>query len=73
MKPNDILEWNCPKFGFKRQWRVLGCHLGGTGQESIIELENVTETAGRVEHISPFPLPSLFVPEALLRDLQIIL
>lgn len=68
--PGEILEWVCPRFGFVRQWRVLGVYLGATGQEGIVELENVTEEPGLVPDLSPFPIQNLYVPEALLRTLR---
>jgi hypothetical protein len=68
---HDVIEWTCPTFGSKRRWKILGIHLGALGQESIVEMESVTHRPGQIPHLSPFPLPILYVPESLLRCLPI--
>ena len=47
------------------QWRVRGIHLGAEGQESIIEIENVSHTPGWTGQWEYHPV--MFVPEIILR------
>lgn len=71
--PGDMLEWRCPNFpGVSARWRVVSICLGALGQESIIEIASLSHTPGDVPHLSPFPLPLLYVPEPLLRGLTIV-
>ncbi len=72
-RPGDVLEWRCPKYPeVVHRWHVRGCHIGGEGQESLIEIESLTHEPGTVEDLSPFGLPVLWVPEPLLRGLKIV-
>jgi len=70
-KVDDILEWQCPKFpNSKARWRVVGCFYGATGQESLIEMECLTHTAGWTGEWEWHP--RVFVPEPLTRVLKLV-
>lgn len=67
MKPGDVLEWNDDS-ATSHRWRVVGIHLGGRGQEGIVEMQSITHRPGRSG-------PStwherVFVPEVLTRSLR---
>lgn len=66
-KPNDVLVWRDKHSTHK--WRVVGVHLGGEGQESLIEMESVTHTPGWTGEWETHP--RVFVPEVLIRTLEI--
>jgi hypothetical protein len=73
MEVGNILEWRCSRFPHVvHRWRVLGVYLGGLGQESLIEIESLTHKPGEVPDLSPFGLPTLWVPEPLLRNLMVV-
>lgn len=65
MKPNDIIYCPDKKFGHHRFYRVVGCHYGALGHESVIELESLTENPG-VAYGRCLPKTTM-VPEPLLR------
>lgn len=69
MKPGDILVWKDQKFGIDRRWRVVGVFHGALGQESLIEMENITERPGWTGEWEWHP--RVFVPEVLTRDLTV--
>lgn len=69
MNVGDILEWQCPKFPHVvHRWRVVGIHLGATGQESLIEAESTTHQPGWTGEWEYHP--RVFIPEPLTRDLK---
>ena len=66
MRPDDLLEYRCPRFGIVTQWRVVGVYLGATGVQSLIDVLPVTKSA-------PKDTPTPFsVPEQMTRHLTII-
>jgi hypothetical protein len=70
MSPGDVIRWQCPKFpNVIHDWRVIGVHLGAVGQESLIEMESLTHSPGWTGEWEFHP--RLFVPEVLLRGLQV--
>lgn len=73
-KPGDVLEWRgYPDFPeVFRRWRVEGVHYGALRQESIVEMVSLSERPGDVPHVSPFPMPLLYVPAELLNGLTVI-
>lgn len=76
MLPGDILEWRCPKFPHVvARWRVVGVHLGGKNDEgrdteSLIEMESVTHAPGWTGQWEYHP--RVFVPEVLVRHLNVV-
>lgn len=70
--PGTVLEWR--NGANSHRWRVLGVHLGATGQESLIEMESITHRPGDIPHVvpAPFHMQAAFVPEVLTRDLVIV-
>jgi hypothetical protein len=64
IRPDDLLEYRCPKFGIVTQWRVVGVRLAGEGYQSMIDVLPVTKIA-----IDPAPFS---VPEQMTRSLTII-
>jgi hypothetical protein len=64
-RPGDLFEYRCPRWGYVTQWRVLSVCLGGLRQESLIEIEPVTNTPG---HSTRGTEKSMWVPEPLLRN-----
>lgn len=66
LRPGDIVQWQCPNFpGVVHRWQVHGVHYGALGQESLIEMENLTHGAGQTGEWEFHP--RVFVPEVLLR------
>ena len=66
MRPDDLLEYRCPRFGIVTQWRVVGVYLGATGVQSLIDVCPVTK-ATLHDTSAPFS-----VPEQMTRGLTII-
>lgn len=66
MKPGDIVMWRDEKFGVHRFWQIEGVHLGGEGQEGLIEIRNLMEKPGVSGPSGQHP--TTFVPEPLLRN-----
>lgn len=65
-RPDDILEYRCPRFGIVTQWRIVAVRLGGTGVQSLIDVIPITKSA-------PPGTPAPFaVPEQMTRGLQIV-
>ena len=64
MRPDDLLEHRCPRFGIVTQWRVVAIHLAGEGYQSMIHVLPVTCLASE-----PAPFR---VPEQMTRHLTII-
>ena len=65
MKPGDLLEYRCPRYGIVWQWRVLEVALGGEREESLI----------RVSSVMAHPQPGeaeVMVPEPMTRMLKIV-
>lgn len=69
MNVGDLIEYRCPKFGLVTQWRVLSVCLGAERQESLIELEPVTNSPGHGTEGTV--MPTVWVPEQLTRGLEI--
>ena len=65
MRVYDILERRCPITGIMVQWRVIGIHLGGIGEESLIAIQPITKRL--YGQNGP-----LMVPEPMTRDLKIV-
>lgn len=66
MRPDDLLEYRCPRFGIVTQWRVVAVKLGAEYVQSIIEVIPVTKKA-------PKEIPAPFsVPEQMTRNLTVI-
>ena len=66
MRPDDLLEYRCPRFGIVTQWRVVAVRIGALGVQSLIDVCPVTKA-------SPYDTPApLSVPEQMTRDLFII-
>ena len=71
LTPGDILRWQCSAYPANiHRWRVRSICLGGTGQESLIEMESLTHAPGSGAEF-PFALPIVIVPEVLVRNLVI--
>jgi hypothetical protein len=68
MKPRDILMWRDDMYGHHRLWEVTGVFLGADGQESLIQIQSLTEMPG-VAYGNPMPV--LYVPEPLVRGLTL--
>ena len=66
MRPDDLLEYRCPRFGIVTQWRVVGVRLGATGVQSLVDVTPVTKSAP-IDTLAPFS-----VPEQMTRNLTII-
>lgn len=64
MKPGDIIYCPDTRFGHHRFYQIEGCHYGALGQESLIELRNLTEKPG-VD--GQHTIQTTLVPEPLLR------
>lgn len=70
MKPGDILEYRCPKFGIVWQWRIHSICLGAEKQESLVEVSPVMASPGyNTLHQKQ---PTVWVPEPMTRDLNLI-
>jgi hypothetical protein len=67
-RPGDLLEYRCPRFGYVTQWRVVSVCLGALRQESMIEIEPVTNSPG---HSTRGTERTIWVPEVLVRGLPI--
>jgi hypothetical protein len=65
MKPDDIIRWD-DGGGYPHLWRVLGVHFGAMGQESLIQLENISHKPGSSGEWEIHVM--MFVPECLLRN-----
>jgi hypothetical protein len=59
MKPDDIIGVN------GHRWRVRGVHLGASGTEDLIEIENVSHKPGWTGEWETHQM--MFVPEILIR------
>jgi len=45
LSPGDVLRWQCDKFPeVIHRWRVIACCHGGMGQESVIQVVNVSHS-----------------------------
>lgn len=69
VKPGDVLVYRCSRFGKIWRWKVYGCYYGAMGQESLIEMESLTETAGWTGEWEYHP--RVFVPEQLTRGMEV--
>ena len=66
IKPGAVIEWRCAHFPeVSSRWRVEGVFLGAVGQESLVEMESLTHSAGWTGEWEFHP--RVFVPEVLLR------
>lgn len=68
---HDLLVWRDPRgMAESHTWRVLGCHYGAVGQESVIHVENVSHKPGWTgpweNHVM------MFIPACLLHQCEII-
>ena len=68
-RPDDLLEYRCPKFGIMWQWRVHSVHLGAEHQESLIEVEAVMAAPGETGRGTA---RRTWVPEPMTRNLTIV-
>lgn len=68
MQVNDVIEWN--ETAEPHRWRVRGIHLGGTGTESLIEIESVSHKPGWTGEWETHQM--MFVPECLLRGCRVV-
>lgn len=66
LRPGDLLEYRCPRFGIVTQWRVEGIHLGGLNTESVVHVTSITR---RPSATAPSPM---LIPEQMIRHLPII-
>lgn len=66
VRPHDLLEYRCPRFGLVTQWRVVSVLLGAEKEQSLIEVLPVTKSTPR-DAVLPFS-----VPEQMTRSLTII-
>lgn len=69
MKPGDMLEYRCPRFGIVWQWRVHGLYGGGERQEGLVE---VSPVMGLAPATAAKSYPKTFVPEPMTRGLKLI-
>lgn len=67
ISPGDILEW-ANNMGSPHRWVVKGVHLGGVGEESLIEMEGLTHKPGWTGQWEFHQI--LWVPEVLVRNLR---
>ncbi|KEP71745.1 hypothetical protein DL1_00025 [Thioclava dalianensis] len=65
IKPGDMLEYRCPRFGLVTQWKVAGIHLGALHVESMIEVQPLTNKPAVGNE-------KMMVPEKMTRGLTII-
>lgn len=70
MKPGDLLEYRCLRFGIVWQWRIHGILLGATRQEGLIEVSPVMAKPGT--DISHKPQETVLVPEPMTRLLKLV-
>ena len=68
IRPGDLLEQRCPRFGVMFQWKVESVCLGSVGQESVIGVSSVgikqgvgTDGVNRI----------MWVPEPMTRHLSV--
>jgi len=70
LQPGDVLRWQCPTYQDNvHRWRVRGVHLGGLGEESLVEMEVISHSHGWTQEEGPHRV--VFVPEVLVRSLEI--
>lgn len=65
MKPGDLLEFRCPRFGLVTQWKVVGIHLGALRVESLIALDPITNKPAE-------GYDTVMVPEEMTRAMTIV-
>ena len=70
MKPGDLLEYRCPRFGIVWQWRVQSVCLGTVHEESLIELSSVHLLPGKGTRNTTHE--TMWVPEPMTRGLSLI-
>ena len=63
IRPDNIIECG------DHRWRVRGVHLGALGQESLIEVENVSHKPGWTGEWMTHQL--MWIPEILVRSCKI--
>jgi hypothetical protein len=68
MKPGDIAMWRDDLYGHHRLWEIKGVFLGAEGQESLIQLQSISEKPGIAFGNA---LPVLYVPEPMVRSLTV--
>lgn len=69
MKPGDLIMKRDEAHDRLWLWRVEGVHLGCVGQEGLVELRSLTHAPGY--RGGPDKPETTFVPEPLLRELQV--
>ncbi len=69
MKPGDILEYRCPKFGIVFQWHVKAICHGAERQEGLIEVSPVMAAPGMAHDKR---MHTVWVPEPMTRGLTLI-
>ena len=67
IKVNDVVIWG--EEPNQHVWVIRGIHLGATGVESLIELENLSHKPGWTCEWMTHQM--MFVPECLLRQCRI--
>ncbi|HCT33648.1 MAG TPA: hypothetical protein DF966_10865 [Sulfitobacter sp.] len=65
MKPGDLLEYRCPRFGLVTQWKIERIHLGALNVESLIAVTPITNRQAGGYGV-------VMVPEQMTRGLTII-
>lgn len=70
MKPGDLLEYRCPRYGIVWQWRVRSICHGGLRQEGLIEVTPVMATPGTDTNHNR--QDSVWVPEPMTRNLTLV-
>ena len=70
MKPGDLLEYRCPRFGIVWQWRVISICIGAQRQESLIEVAPVMANPGY--DTEGQKRPTTWVPEPMTRNLTLV-
>lgn len=66
LRPDDLLEYRCPRFGLVTQWRVAAVRLGAERVQSLIDVIPVS-LAAPSDTKAPFA-----VPEQMTRGMTII-
>lgn len=69
MKVGDIIVWRDEEFGYDRHWKILSIILGALDHEGVIEMRPVGMKPG--SDVDGRRLNSVYVPEVLLRGLEI--
>jgi hypothetical protein len=68
IKPGDLIRW--ANKGGDHLWVCTGVYLGAVGQESVIQVENVSHAPAWTRPWETHVM--MFIPECLLRECEII-